>query len=166
MGSLQANDAPAARDVYVRGLMGGTWTPDDSRWILHMQDDPTELLGLIKEANARPDVGRALKAMLDQRSVAEPPAPDRPWLRELYPAADAGSSSDGSDTDIAQDARVRTRDALGEAADAMSDEDIDRVIEAARGEDGGEDESEMSDDDLNALAEADDEADDQWDVED
>jgi hypothetical protein len=138
VGSLQANDAPAARDVYVKGLLGGAWTPDDSRWILHMQDDPTELLGLIKEANARPDVGRALKAMLDQRSAAEPPDPDRPWLKELYPAADTGSSSDGSDPEIAQDTRARTRDALGEAADAMSDEDIDRVIEAARAEDSGD----------------------------
>lgn len=163
MGSLQGNDAPAARDVYVKGLLGGAWTPDDSRWILHMQDDPTELIGLIKEANARPDVGQALKVMLDKQAAAEPPAPDRPWLKELYPAA---SSSDGGDPDIGQDARTRTREALGEAADAMSDEDIDRVIEAARGEDDGDDESEMTDEDLDALAEADDEADDQWDLED
>lgn len=79
--ALENNNAKAARDVYVNGLLGGKWKPDDSRWILHMQDDPTELLGLIKETNARPDVAKALAKMLAKQAPPSPPERDRPWLK-------------------------------------------------------------------------------------
>jgi len=169
--TLDRNNATGARDVYVKGLLAGTWTPDDSQWILHMQDDPTELLGLIKEANARPDVGAALKAMGDAEDAAAPPEPERPWLKQLYPGAETaepdeqGDEAEPDGSDVTDDDRARTREAMGPAADDMSDEDIDRVVIAARGPSDSEDD-EISDEDLDALAEADNEADDQWDLED
>lgn len=66
MAQLKRNDPRAAAAAYKDGLLAGTWTPDKSRLILSMQDDPTELLGLIQAANADPQVGAALKKMLAQ----------------------------------------------------------------------------------------------------
>lgn len=68
MAQLKRNDPHGASAAYRAGLLAGTWTPDKSRLILSMQDDPAELLGLIQAANTEPEVGAALKKMLAQAS--------------------------------------------------------------------------------------------------
>lgn len=64
--TLNRNDPHAAAAAYRAGLLSSTWTPDKSRLILAMQDDPAELLGLIQAANADPDVGAALAKMMER----------------------------------------------------------------------------------------------------
>lgn len=73
MQTLARNNALGAVDVYRRGLVAGTWTPDDSRRILSMQDDPDQLLELINEANTDPEIAAALQSMIDKASALFPP---------------------------------------------------------------------------------------------
>lgn len=68
MPQLKRNDPHAAAAAYRAGLLAGTWTPDKSRLILAMQDDPAELLGLMQAANADEDVGAALAEMIKKSS--------------------------------------------------------------------------------------------------
>lgn len=114
--TLGRNNAQGAIEVYRRGLLAGTWTPDDSRRILAMQDDPTELLGLMKLAAGESGVADALRKIAALEDAKFPPPRPRPWERGPAP-----------------DARTDVRQALGNAAHAMSDQEIDAVIAAAQG---------------------------------
>lgn len=80
MTDLERNNPQGARDVYVRGLLAGTWTSTDSRRMLAMQDDPTTLLDLIKEANRDERISSALHEMIAGEEANYAPAPPRPWL--------------------------------------------------------------------------------------
>lgn len=95
MGYLDRNNAEGARDVYVRGLLAGTWTSNDSRRMLAMQDSPEELLKLIKEANRDPDVAGALAKMGAKEELRYPPERPRPWMAELRPGPEARTDALG-----------------------------------------------------------------------
>lgn len=64
-------DPKGAAEAYRQGLLDGTWTLEDSRRILAMQDDPTELIDLIKEANKDPAVLTALRKLMPDDDVAK-----------------------------------------------------------------------------------------------
>jgi hypothetical protein len=64
---LDRNNPHAAAAAYKSGLLAGTWTRDKSRLILAMQDDPSELLGLMQLANQDPAVKAALDEMLNKQ---------------------------------------------------------------------------------------------------
>lgn len=103
MGYLDRNDAQGAREAYVNGLLNGTWTSEDSRRMLAMQDDPTELLALMKVANRDPNVAGALAKMAATEALKAPPEPVRPWLKDLgYERADEDSRASAPDLTMAE----------------------------------------------------------------
>jgi hypothetical protein len=90
MAQLQRNDPTAAVAAYRDGLAAGTWSADKSRLILAMQDDPTDLLGLIQLANADPAVGDALRKMMATALAPRSDAQARDYHGRFAPGHGAG----------------------------------------------------------------------------